>query len=50
MTRKESEPWEMHPEQRALIGDLSGNACGSRIFMLPWEGSNDGVRERLETR
>ena len=26
MTRKESEPWEMHPEQRALIGDLSGNA------------------------
>ena len=25
-------------------------ACPSRKLMLPWEDSNDGVRERLETR
>ncbi len=37
-------------EAIAYARKLIHSVCGSRIFMLPWEGSNDGVRVRLETR
>ncbi|MEE8513572.1 MAG: radical SAM protein [Gammaproteobacteria bacterium] len=36
--------------QDSIVPPYAGSDCPSRIHMRPWVDSNDGVRERLETR